>query len=440
MKEFSKRKNGISLIVLVITIIIMIIIAAAIILSLSSSGIIGQARNATSDSDLANAKQVVAVAKGEYELGEVEGYSNFKAYAEAKLEEAGYKVGAGKNSYIVTKDGKVVGSGTNNTMYIGSDGKYAVIPEGFIASKITTEDTVTEGLVIYEGTAEVTDADSDSNGIIDAQETRNQFVWIPVDNIVEFKTEDGYELGELQTFVSGGKAIEPCTFLSTLSAINDTTGEFAEYDAMKKSVAKYGGFYIARYEAGTTVQREYKANGTTDVLIQKNKHLYEYVAWGPSMTETEGDCIGTYNGAGGADALNQGKGAVQLSRELYNLDSVKSTLTYGVQWDAALRFISSNPEHVGYFQDAEEKGNYTQGALPTGSSEVYAVNNIYDMAGNAWEWTMEAYKDGVSTSRILRGAEYYSDSTIPASNRCDWGRDDSLTAETIGFRPSLYIV
>ena len=56
------NKKGISLIVLVITIIVMIVLAAAIILSLQSSGIIDKANEAKTASDVANAKQLVAMA------------------------------------------------------------------------------------------------------------------------------------------------------------------------------------------------------------------------------------------------------------------------------------------------------------------------------------------------------------------------------------------
>jgi type II secretory pathway pseudopilin PulG len=46
-----KRKQGISLIVLVITIIVMIILAASVVLTLNNTGIITKANDATSISD-----------------------------------------------------------------------------------------------------------------------------------------------------------------------------------------------------------------------------------------------------------------------------------------------------------------------------------------------------------------------------------------------------
>jgi len=73
MKEISKNKRGISLIVLVITIIVMIILAAAIILSLNSSDIIGKANEAKTSSDTANKKAAASVLLAEYELALVNG-------------------------------------------------------------------------------------------------------------------------------------------------------------------------------------------------------------------------------------------------------------------------------------------------------------------------------------------------------------------------------
>ena len=113
MRTKGKLKGGISLIVLVITIIVMIILAAAIILSLSNSGIIGKANKAKTDTDISNAKDLVAMAHADWMLDEAKIKENdntitsFSNYAEKKLQEAGYKVGAGEGAYTVTEDGEI---------------------------------------------------------------------------------------------------------------------------------------------------------------------------------------------------------------------------------------------------------------------------------------------------------------------------------------------
>lgn len=60
---------------------------------------------------------------------------------------------------------------------------YAVpIPEGFVVSQIPGENTISEGLVIYQGTDAVTGEKGSTLHTV-AMETRNQFVWIPVEDI-----------------------------------------------------------------------------------------------------------------------------------------------------------------------------------------------------------------------------------------------------------------
>ena len=74
--------------------------------------------------------------------------------------------------------------------------------------------------------------------------------------------------------------------------------------------------------------------------------------------------------------------------------------------------------------------------LTTGASDACKKMNIYDLAGNVWEWTLE-YTASTSIPCALRGGCYVATgSNIPASYR-----DSSFTTYsygTIGFRPSLF--
>ena len=406
----KSSKKGISLIVLVITIIVMIILATAIILSLNSSNIVEKAKEAQKSSDAANIKQAATVAYAEYVLdvneGKVASGTTAEQYVKAKLISQGI---AEENlkTLMVTEKGKVF---------------VFKIPEGFVASQVSTEDEVSEGLVIYEGTEPVTDANKAT-----AQTTRNQYVWVPVED--EFERVNWQNETDFSTYYT-----EPYSYDTTITEANDLTGEWAEYAKMKASVAKYGGFYIARYEAGTTVAREEgEANGTTTLIpSQKNKAVYNCVGWGQSMTDVEGDVTDAESGE------NQGKGAVELARNIYPESSDKevvSTLIYGVQWDAALKFISKTD--AGYALDSTDKGNYTGTLANTGSNNAYAKNNIYDMAGNVDEWTMEAVG---SSGRVIRGGNFCvgsGGSDDPASDRISDG--PVYAYDYHGLRLALYI-
>lgn len=130
---------------------------------------------------------------------------------------------------------------------------------------------------------------------------------------------------------------------------------------------------------------------------------------------------------------NETGGAVEKAREMY---PGHSTLCYGVQWDAVMRWISRDSTSIEYLTDSSEIGNYnTSKPIETGTNPIYQLKNIYDMAGNVWEWTMEAYN---TDFRVRRGGSYNnvgSDYTIAFRN------NDFPNSELpfIGFRVTLYV-
>ena len=83
----------------------------------------------------------------------------------------------------------------------------------------------------------------------------------------------------------------------------------------------------------------------------------------------------------------------------------------------------------------DETGSYNGSLATTGSKEEYAVNNIYDLAGNVFEWTMESYR---TYGRVYRGGNYYdTGSDSPASRRN--GSNPSYSYDGTGFRVTLYL-
>ena len=293
--------------------------------------------------------------------------------------EAGEKTNEAKDSDLRQIAMAEAAMNLENTKY-----KDVTIPAGFAPTRIEGESTVDEGLVII-----------DSEG--------NEFVWIPV--------EDGFE-GE-----------------ESLSDI--PTWEKEEYEEMKQSVNKYKGFFIGRYEAGSTTVRkgwQTEGNGTTKMVVKRDQYPYVLVGWGQYNEETKDysdDMI--YLGEGLTE--NNGKGAVYLCRHMYDGKSVgvKSTLCYEEQWDAMLNFIEKHDFDTK--TSSTDWGNYygsefeitrksakkqlvakngtsmkeyvpwesaygTFGAtnasylLTTGASDRNMAANIYDVAGNCDEWQM----------------------------------------------------
>jgi len=274
----------------------------------------------------------------------------------------------------------------------------AVIPVGFAI--VPGLDDVSQGLVI-------SDVENDT------EDTGNQFVWIPVDRTTfatKFKRTAGYQNGSLQSMTNYAEA--------DATGVNAKVTEDAtvrdEAIAMYASVEANGGFYIGRYEAGNeggTYNSETKKwDGTSKLVVKKGAPVYNYIGWSNSSTMT--------NVTGGAVEVARGMyaGKKTASNENYG---VVSTLCYGVQWDAALNFIDPNyitNEVNGkpncqagtYLVNSTGKGWYSDnsgGSPHTTGEDVDSqasnnVKNIYDMAGNVREWTMESDS---SYLRVIRG-------------------------------------
>ena len=210
---------------------------------------------------------------------------------------------------------------------------------------------------------------------------------------------------------------EPLNYSSTTAASWETT----EHTAMKNSVESNHGFYIARYEAS-------KNTSTNKAESKKGKAVWNSVKWGDSMTS-----VGT-------------TGAVYNAQQVYNNNSnynVTSTLIYGSQWDAVLAWIdpaykTGECESTSFIVNSTEHGNYSHTSSTygkPGNTGIFDVKNIYDMAGNVREWTMEAYSTGY---RVYRGGYYnIAGSDDPVSNRTY--RNPTNTYTYVGFRVALYL-
>ena len=280
------------------------------------------------------------------------------------------------------------------------------LPSGFyyVGGDIST------GLVISDKQGDTLDASGTSMG--------NQFVWIPVSSEADLQRTNFDANGKPTTENPSSGAS------STLCEEPYSSGyatEASEYNTMRTQVLKYGGFYIGRYEAGvnsTTLRTKSTANQT--VVCKKSVAPYAYVPWGAAMNDVDS----TFVPEGDNSGSESGNGAVYLAKNMYaSSNSVTSTLTYGCQWDAMCRYIG----------DSQRTATTKSAVELTGSVATDVSKNIYDLAGNCQEWTIEKYPS--SQFRTKRGGRYNNAFTI---NYRDYG-NPKAGDRNVTFRPTLYI-
>ena len=391
----QNRNKGITLIALIITIIILLILVGVSINLAIKGDLFGSAEKAVSGTNDKTAQEQTRVDELMGELGRVEEQQRQDNLPGTRV--------------------------TENTKYVSS-GKTAWIPKGFTVSGIKSEQSIDNGLVIYDIPEGTTPDWSNPDSV---KTKYNQFVWIPVE-VKSTDTENSiasfYRSEWTANASTGG---ERTTGLSTdytePDSTNDTTDKTGIVDQiteLTKSIYKHGGFYIGRYEAGSKTPRT-SSSGVTEIGIKQDMYPYIYVKWGDSMSS-----IGT-------------TGAVYLSNSLYNTNEYGATsmLCTGACWDSMLDFIKDSKHSV---TDSTKWGNYsnsetfeiTRGAyavynnntlgsfnnvgskyskmkntsilLTTGATERNCSKNIYDVAGNCYEWTTESNS---SSNRVYRGRQ-----------------------------------
>ena len=447
-----KQEQGITLVVLVITIVILIILSTVTISTVfGDGGLIEQAKETKED-----ATNMVSGSNGD--MNEL-----LQEYANVMAGDSGIE-NPNLNDIENPDQNEIVDPGTDPdepdepdtpTLPEGwngekveavesGDGKTVPVPKGYVASKASRENTVQGGFVIYEGEEEVTDSN-----VTSARTSRNQYVWVPVEDISSIaKTTSGYDTegrlnyqGKLYDFSSSGATemsrygqgtnsdrepdivTEEDNNTSNMSILGLSSGNALkqqlqiEFNEMVKSVDTYGGFYIGRYETGNLV-----ATAGREPVVVKGNSSISNVNWYYMYRNI---------------------------KELAANSSVKSTMIWGCLWDRTLIWLaetnqaSSGVNGKSYAEIANSSGwgNYetdsggTGSKQPTGNSETWKANNIYDMAGNVYDWTIEAMYTDI---RVFRGGYYNrGGSSHPASNR--FSGTPSSRLPNYGCRSALYV-
>ena len=302
------------------------------------------------------------------------------------------------------------------------------IPAGFVY----VGGTKARGLVISDNAADKEKYKGQTTVGIDL--VGNQFVWIPVDNIADYKRtaySSNVATGTTDTTTNSEQ-------IKRSSSDSDYFKEALPPDE-KTSVETNKGYYIGRYEAGDKESTEAtpptfrtsSSSTSNKITVKAGQAPYNYVT------------------------RNQAKSLAETFSTKQGYTSVKSKLVSSYAWDTAIAFIQKTNSDYG---SSSEEGNYkdsptftytgigdteknkqtkangTITLIPTG--QTTAVNNIYDMGGNVYEWTTESFSGAIS-SRTYRGGNCScSFASDPAGRR---GNYTDGAYGYIGVRLTLFL-
>ena len=416
LRDTLRRNKGITLIALVVTIIVLLILAGISIAMLTGqNGILNRA---------AEAKEKTRAAQ-EDENEKLQGYEK-----------------------IINQYAENLPIGEETTPYL---------PNSTFSKK---EGDLATGLVIQDA-------------------NQNEYVWVEVPTTIYNNTTYNNNGANKPQNADEWKKIRDCLKAYTSDYSNsdykdtntDGTTYSDDYKNMLKSVYTNGGFWLGRYEAGLegdTPRISSTAISASDkAVVKQNKIPYNFV------TRDE---------------------AQELATRM-NYNGCTSSLIFGIQWDLTLKYIeektvelaeeankdtvradiksklTSNSTTIGNYYNSEftlnrgkfatyndlsdwksynseEKQTLVTGSqkqaqgsnsnailLTTGATDATNLQNIYDIAGNVWEWTREIY--ATSNPCVVRGGCYYYDgSNNPAKDRSN--DSTSSSNSVVGFRLGLW--
>ena len=450
-KKQFKKVEGITLIALIITIIILIILAGITLVALSGeNGVLNKASKAKEQTEIASVKE------------------------QAQLDIANWMAERLKNNEDTTLDDSTIKSiietanaSNSNKYYKELQGDKIITPSGYeiLYSELYTNgngETETGGLPSTDETQPflpdgATPTNTDWNtGITIKDSNNNEWVWIVVPkSVTATSTTDDEIKNALISYATDYRTRYSDTWYSGCGL---SQSEYEEnYSKMLQSIKANGGFYIGKYEVGSFDNPVTSNDNTRTAVIQQGAYPYNYVTCSQAEDLAEGLATG-------------GK---------------TSTLMFGIQWDLVLKYLEENGKwdtttnEASYYlkTNSSSWGNYTNNSFPVTEGNKYAIYNqstsklgewnpvpsdyekpnsgtenrvllstgavgdnskmnIYDLAGNVLEWTLE--KGTRTRSPCAYRGGYYdgSGSSFPASFRDYYSTSYSYI--TIGFRPALY--
>ena len=392
MKEKVYEK-GITLIALVITIIVLLILAGVTLRIVMNGGIIEKSQNA------------------------VDRYSQAQQNETEKLE------------YINKQFEQITRiidntNGTENAKVGSGDFSYnnPVIPVGFKTSNEGASWSLSEDGTYVTGWNE---------GLVIQDGSGNQFVWVPVDG----------------TNVTYGDYYYNVNSQGSTSAEQDLPTGITSEDTQ---ITTYKGFYIARYEAGIpeTLKSAISTANATERNVsgipvsKKNQVPWNYISWSKAKENAQNmyKLANTNNHVQSTLITDRMWETTMQWLEKANINVTSDSRSLGNYYDAAVTGITEYSTNSGASwtpkTDNNAKGTSTSWLLKTGHTDYTSRKNIYDLAGNLWEWTNAKYNSS-SFDYVRRGGSYNNGGTsVPAAYR---SHSSGTGGNNIGFRVGLFV-
>ena len=393
MKTKIKQEKGITLIALVVTIVVLLILAGVSVNALfGNSGIIEKAKEAQNKMNQATQKDLDAI-------NELNNWIDGKINGSSGGNTTGGNTTGGDDTSTTQKISTLVGKVVDkNTKAEDAYGNKITIPKGF---KVVAHGTAA-GSATYTYSGDNIPAVQDGI-VIENGTDGNQFVWVPVGTIKnKNNTTNTITLGRYSSFTATNgvytpaqvASVENCTQevtintnykeLSVFRAGNSATDSTAQ-NATARNLEEFisttlanGGYYIARFEA----------SGTASKIASKYNQTV----------------LGNITQPNAAKVAREMYGEVKENNELvYASDLVNS-----YAWDTAIIFIQTYSTETDASSYSSQ--NKSTSFANTGkSNDKYC--NIFDMSGNAYEWTTEYSAKSVDSDFcpcVPRGGLRYS--------------------------------
>ncbi len=400
MKKQQFKEKGITLIALVITIIVLLILAGVTLSILLQTGIIENSQRAVN----------LYQSKAEDEIKQIDELAIQMQKQFGMLDNT-----EGKENKTITGEKSTY----NNP----------VIPVGFKTSNDGASWKSSDGKTV----------DGWNDGLVIEDKEGNQFVWVPAYVGEDENGEYGKNNVPKYEKILGPNSMDLTKDDLETKIIDDKLPKGIENE---ESQIEYGGFYIGRYEAGTELEYDNR-NNTEKIKDVKPLSKQGQMPWNNIDYEN----------------------AKERAENMYKTNEVQSVLVTGTMWDTVMKWLElSGVDNVenqtrenawgnyydvevtgvsGYYSDykmenfvsAESKPENESYILKTGESDYTKRKNIYDLAGNLWEWTNEIYDSSICIRRGGCCNDYVKSYNMLFRNGYSW----SAAYSNSSFRVGLYI-